>query len=322
MAMTVAILGLNQWGISAAMALAEKDNKIHLTGWSPKTDRKSSIDHKEVFDEITKDLASAVKNAKVILLMLDSEDLENVAEELGALITQEKAIFNFTYLHVYSADLLKAHLKNPFRYVSILPALNPARVLFSDFKPGEAHSDLFKEGIIYLVDPLQADSVMLDLAIDLSVLLGGKPLLTDPVEVDGLIAMNMLLPSLTASAVMTTVSSQSGWREGKLLAGSDLAGSTQCLQDPTDTADIGRTIFHQRGHMVRGINGLIGQLMEFRSFLETDNSDGFEGKMDLAAENRADWYQERSQPLPARVLTTTIPDEQQALKHFLKFLAV
>ena len=316
----IAILGLNQWGVSAAMALAEKDSHIHLAGWSPSGSQKISANHKKIFKEVAKDLPSAVKNAKIILLMLGPDELEQVAEELGRLVTQEKVVINFTFLHRHSADLLKPYLKDPSRYVSILPALNPARVLFSDFQKCEPYADLFKEGIIYLVDPLQADSMVLDLAIDLSVLLGGNPMLSDPLEVDGLIAMNLLLPDLTASALMAGLSSQPGWREGKLLAGSALAGSTQCLQDPTDAADVGRVIFHQRENMVRGINGLIDQLMKYRRFLEMNDGDGFSNKMRIAAENRADWYRERSLPLPARALTTTIPDEQLALKQILQFL--
>ena len=43
-----------------------------------------------------------------------------------------------------------------------------------------------------------------------------------------------------------------------------------------------------------------------------------EEKMRAAANLRAEWIAERSSPMPARVLATSVPEEKQALKRFLK----
>ena len=47
-------------------------------------------------------------------------------------------------------------------------------------------------------------------------------------------------------------------------------------------------------------------------------TDAIEEKMKAAANLRVEWIAERSSPLPARVLATSIPEEKQALKRFLK----
>ena len=86
-----------------------------------------------------------------------------------------------------------------------------------------------------------------------------------------------------------------------------------------DAEDLSQTIYHQREHLVRLTNDLINRLIEFRELMSDDDSDALEEKMRAAANLRAEWIIERSSPLPARLLTTSIPDEKQALKRFLKF---
>jgi len=66
------------------------------------------------------------------------------------------------------------------------------------------------------------------------------------------------------------------------------------------------------------LSDLINRLIEFRELLSDGDSDVIEEKMKVAANLRAEWIAERSSPLPARALATSIPDEKQALKRFLK----
>ena len=318
MAINIAVIGLRQFGVSAALALAEKDDCIQLIGWDPDVDTWPTAKQQNVFQKITSNMGSAFKDARLVILSLLPDDLQNNAEELGKLITQDMIVINITNLQDLSVKWIQDHQLDPMHYVSLLPTLNPALVLSDDYDLVKPHAHLFKGGLIYILDPLGGQKAALDLAIDVCVLLGGKPILADPIEMDGLICANLLLPQLGAAALMSAVNEQPSWREGQRIAGRALASSTSPLQDAVDSGDISQTIYHQREHLVRLANDLINRLIEFRELLSNGDSNVIEEKMKAAANLRTEWIAERSSPLPARVLATNIPDEKLALKRFLK----
>jgi len=319
MAINIAVIGLRQFGVSAALALAEKDDCIQLVGWDPDVDTWPAAKQQNVFQTITKNMGSAFKDARIVILSLLPDNLRNNAEELGKLITQDMIVINITNLQDLSAKWIQEHRLDPIHYVSLLPTLNPALVLSDDYDLVKPYTDLFKEGLIYILDPLGKQKAALDLAIDVCVLLGGKPILADPIEMDGLVCANLLLPQLGAAALMLAVNGQPSWREGQRIAGRALASSTSPLQDAVDAGDSSQTIYHQREHLVRLANDLINRLIEFRELISDGDSDALEKKMRAAANLRAEWIAERSSPLPARALATSVPEEKQALKRFLKF---
>lgn len=319
MPINISVIGLRQLGVSAALALAEKDGRIQLIGWDPDVDTRSTAERQKVFRTAAKNMRSALKDAQIVILALLPDDLKNNSEELGKLITQDMIVINITNLQNLSAKWIQEHQLDPMHYVSLLPTLNSALVLSNDFDLGKPNADLFKEGLIYIIDPLSAQKAVLDLAVDVCVLLGGKPILADPIEMDGLICANLLLPQLGAAALMSATAEQPSWREGQEIAGRALASSTSPLQDAVDAEDLSQTIYHQREHLVRLTNDLIKRLIEFRELMSDDDSDALEEKMRAAANLRAEWIAERSSPLTARVIITSIPDEKQALKRFLKF---
>jgi prephenate dehydrogenase len=318
MAINIAIIGLRQLGVSAALALAQNDDRIQFIGWDPDEDILTAAKRQKVFQAVKMDIRSALKDAHLVILSLLPDDLRDNIEELGKLITQDMITINITNLQNLSAKWIKEHRLDPIHYVSLLPAMNPALVLSNDFDLVKPHADLFKGGLIYILDPLSAQRAVLDVVVDVCVLLGGKPILADPIEMDGLICANLLLPQVGAVAVMSAAAEQPSWREGQRIAGRALASSTSPLQDAVDAGDLSQTICHQREHLVRLTNDLINRLIEFRDLISDDDSDALEEKMRAAANLRVEWIAERSSPLPARLLTTSIPDEKQALKRFLQ----
>jgi len=318
MAIKIAVIGLRQLGVSAAMTLTEKDDCIQFIGWDPDKDTWPMAERQKVLHEIRKNMRSALKDARIVILSILPDDLRNNAKELGKLITKEMFVINITNLHDLSAKWIREYSLDPMQYVSLLPTLNPALVLSNDFDLFTPHADLFKGGLIYILDALGVEKAALDLAINVSVLLGGKPILADPIEIDGLISANLFLPQLGAAAVMLAAAEQPSWRDGQLIAGLALASSTIPLQDAVDNGDSSQTIYHQRENMVRLTNDLIRGLIEFRELISDGDSNAFEEKMRAAVNLRTKWIAERSSPLPAHEYATSFPDEQQALKRFLK----
>lgn len=320
MATNITILGLRQFGVSTALALAEKDDRFLFNGWDPCVDTRSAAKKHKVFRVITNNIHSSLKDAHLVILSLLPNDLRECAEELGKLILEDMVVINITNLQDLSVKWIQEHLSNPGHYVSLLPTLNPALILSNDFDNVKPHAHLFKEGLIYILDPLDAKNTALDLAVDMSVLLGGKPILADPIEIDGLFSENMLLPQIGAAAVMLVAAEQPGWREGSKIAGRALANSTSPLKDAVDAGDVSQTAYFQREHLIRLMSDLINKLIEFRGILTDGDPEKLAQKMEAAVNMRSEWVTDRTKPLPARMLTTSIPDEKQALKRFMKFV--
>ncbi|MCD6577676.1 MAG: prephenate dehydrogenase/arogenate dehydrogenase family protein [Anaerolineaceae bacterium] len=322
MAINIAVIGLRQLGISAAMALSEKDDCIQLIGWDPDADTWPAAKQQGVFQSIKKSMRSALKDARMVILSLSPDDLLKNAEEFKKLNSQRMIVINITNLHDLSAKWMEKYLTDSTRYVSLLPTMNPALVLSNDFDLVRPHADLFKGGLIYIIDSLGVEKAALDLAIDVSVLLGGKPILADPVEIDGLISANLLLPQIGAAAVMLAAAEQPSWRDGQRIAGRALANSTNPLKDASVAGDISQTIYYQRDHLVRLTNDLIKKLIEFRELIGGSDSEMLEEKMRTVVNLRESWIAERSAPISAHEFTSSFPNQKQALKRFLNLNTV
>jgi hypothetical protein len=115
------------------------------------------------------------------------------------------------------------------------------------------------------------------------------------------------------------ISEQPGWKEGKNIAGHALNISTSFLQDNRKDGFDPLTIFYQRENIARQINEFIKHLIKIRESLSEEESKEFAAKMHAAEKSRKRWIVDRKKPLPARMLTSSIPDKEQALKRIHKF---
>jgi prephenate dehydrogenase len=315
MAIEIAVIGLRQKGLSAALALSDKDERIQLIGWDPDKGMATAAKTENVFKKIAANLETAIRNTQLIILSLPVVELEECKADFGKNISEDTVIVNITDLQEFSAIWLRDGFKQTVQYISIFPALNSEIVLADDYENGRPNKDLFRGGVIYILDPLNAGENALDLAVLLSVILGGKPILADPVEVDGMVCANEFLPQLCAAALMSVAADQPSWREGQLIAGNAMANATLPLEEINDE---GLSIYHQRSHIVRLADAYIESMMAFRNYLLSDNLVAFNEKMESARVKRQGWINERLRPLPASELFSSFPDENQALKQFLK----
>jgi len=73
MAINIAVIGLRQFGVSAA--LAEKDDCIQLVGWDPDVNTWPAAKQQNVFQTIIKNMGSAFIDARLVILSLLPDDL-------------------------------------------------------------------------------------------------------------------------------------------------------------------------------------------------------------------------------------------------------
>jgi prephenate dehydrogenase len=313
MTVHIAVIGLNREGISAAMALSAKHNQIQCSGWDPDPDKRAAAEEFKIFQPVCKDIKAAINGVSMILITLPPEDFQQSLQEIKSYGTSETVLVNLSLLHALPAKWIEEELGKTAHYFSMLPALSAA---YLQEPGGEPKADLFTGGVMYISTSARADAVLLDLAVDLAVLLGGLPVFADANEVDGLSAANLLLPELTGAALMAALSGQPSWREGMKMAGSALAGSTAPLVDGS-TGQTAQIALANSENTLRLLDSLSFSLRNIKQAIQAQDSAALGDLLAESREARQDWLLERRRPGAAKELADSLPSEKQALERFL-----
>lgn len=317
MAVRISMIGLDNVNISTAMILNAKHADIKCSGWDPDAERRIAADHHHAFHPLCKNLKEAVKEAAIVMLALAPHDLKNVLKDIKDLHAPGAVLVNLSSLHVPAAHLVEEVLGSSAHFVSMLPGLNPDIALTNGIGLGSAREDLFKGSPVYISAPPQAEAVVLDLAVDLAVLLGGQPVLADPYEVDGFSAAYLSLPELTAAVLMETVSGQPSWQEGGRMAGQAMAQATAPL-DGKLGAQWAQELLANRKNLVRLLDDLAGETQRLKKTLLAEDEETLASMLDKDIQERSDWLLWKDKPQQGRELASSIPTEKQALERILK----
>jgi hypothetical protein len=196
--------------------------------------------------------------------------------------------------------------RSPF--ISLFPAQGPAS-LDGGTQP---RADAFEKGLVFIADSAETPPVMLDLAVDFAVLLGGQPVFAGTEELDGLLAANLLLPRAAIAVLMETIAAQPSWREGQRLAGSELMAATALLEG-LDVSDV------ETGgaNLARLLEELARRLLALRGMLLDEDGANADAMLADAADARTDWLAERRRAAKPEGLASSLPTVQEALKRVL-----
>lgn len=144
------------------------------------------------------------------------------------------------------------------------------------------------EGTVYCLTPSpSAPPEAVEAVAKLVEAIGAVPYFLDPEEHDSLVAAVSHLPYVAASALMSSVASDPGWREMGVLAAGGFVAATRLLEngDPRMFADICLT---NRRHVARQIERLIEELGRIRDEIERED-EGLADRFARAQELRARW---------------------------------
>ncbi|MDK2979693.1 MAG: prephenate dehydrogenase [Chloroflexota bacterium] len=316
MSIQIAVIGLDRVGVSAAMALSQKDKEIHCKGWDPDREKCIAAAESKVFQSVSKSLKDAVKDAMLVLISLPPQAFQEALAEMKTAGGQPAVLVNLSARQGAPGEWIEAAFGSQAAYFSMLPALGPASLDESDAEREQPRADLFQGGRIYISASPRAEEAMLNLAVDLAVLLGGQPLFAEADEVDGLAAANLLLPELAASALMAAVSSQPSWRDGGHLAGSALAQAGAFLDDLT-AEHWAQVALADSANSLRVLDDLGGVLRRMRQALLENDAEALEEVLRSSQTARADWLEKRLKGVATGKQATNVPSEKDALQHFL-----
>jgi prephenate dehydrogenase len=293
MTIEVAIIGLGQIGASIGLALADKPDLIHRTGFDLDGAVAREAKKRGVMDVLARDLPSAVEDAGLVILSLPTDQIRETLEWIAPHLKESSVVMDTAPVKETIVAWARELLPAGRYYVGLTPVLNPAYLQAHESGIEGAHPDLFRGGMMVVVAPPDTPSEAVKLSADLARLLGAATLFADPLEVDSMMASTHIVPQLLAAALLNITVDQPGWREGARIAGraySEVTGPIVQLGEP---GALSSAAMLARENVIRITGSLIAALQSFRSDLEHQDVEALTERLERARAGRESWWKQR-----------------------------
>lgn len=289
----ITIVGLGQIGASIGMALGEHAGPLKRVGHDKKTEVERAAHNKGAVDEVRHNLPAAVREANVVLLCLPVSQVRGTLELIREDLKEGAVVMDTAPVKRAVAGWAQDLIPDGRYYIGLVPALNPELLHESAFGLDAARPDLFQKGMMVIDAPPGTPGDAVQLASDLTRLLGAAPLLADLAESDGLMATIHLLPQLAAAALLNATVDQPGWQETRKLGGRAFAAVTAGLAYQDDIDALRMAALQGRENTVRAMDVMIAALKGLRDDIENADEDGIAERLEQALEGRNRWFRER-----------------------------
>jgi prephenate dehydrogenase len=293
MSVHITIIGLGQVGASFGLALGARRDLVNRLGYDRELGIAKRAEKLGAVDKSAFNLPASVEEADLVLLSLP---VDQIRETVGIIAPElrEGAVVMDTSPAKESVSAWMAEFLPAERfYIGLTPAINPAYL--NEFTSGveAARADLFKDSLIAITSPLHAPAEALKLAADLVNLVGAKPLFSDALEVDGLLAATYTLPQLLAAALIGATTNQPGWQEGRKLAGRDYAQASGLVLYPNGPETLRDQALLNRENVARVIDNLIVNLEQMRLAIQDGDTASLGEQLAQACQARQEWLRQR-----------------------------
>ena len=308
MAIKITLIGLGKIGTSVGLALAKHTEKIYRVGHDRNPEHTNLAKRMNAIDKVEYNLHASVANSDIVFLALPLDQIRETLELIAPELRVGAVVMETAPIKQPVIQWVEEFLKPDRYYVGLTPVFNAKYLLDTEMGGAGAREDLFQNGMMGLISPPGTTSAAIQLATDLTTLLGARPLFLDLVEGDSLMAAVHVLPQLLAASLAAITVNQPGWMEGRKLAGALYAQSSGALI-PGDTPEaLKEAIQSGQVHITRLIDAVIEKLVEIRSTALGEENE-FVDLIKTAHESRGQWWFERGQgewvdQLPQAVMPT------------------
>ena len=293
MSIQITIIGLGQIGTSIGLALSEHKDEIIRVGHDLDIVTARQAENIGAVDRVAVNIPSAVESAKVVLLSVPSnqvyDTLEIIAPHLpeGCVVLDTAPIKQSAF--AWAQELLPAKRY----YVGLIPVINPDYL--DEVKRGQdaAHADLFDKGLVAIASPHSTHPDAIQLAGDLTRLIGANPLFVDPAEIDGLMAATHILPQFLAALMVNNTINKPGWKDGRKIAGRAYAQSTKLTAILDDAGSLCEAALSNPENTVRVLEDAVTGIRAYISDIENGDRKALQARLDSAQKGRQQWWQER-----------------------------
>ncbi|MHB8192317.1 MAG: prephenate dehydrogenase [Bellilinea sp.] len=313
MTVNLSVIGLNQIGVSIGLAIQAGSHPITRIGSDLDIGNERKALKMGAFDQVVHNLHEAVENADIVVLCLPVDDTRKTLEVIAQSLKPGAVVFDTSVLKSAAQNWAASIFSEDRHFISFYPNLNPAYLEERAHDLDNAHEDLFKKSIIMIgaSDKTHPDAVKL--AADFASLLGARPFFSDLAEAEGLTSLVHHLPQASAVALYHAIEGQSGWREGRKIAGTVFLEALSPLVHMDERKDFGQAMLLNSENTVRVIDAYIEELRRLREMIARQDAETLQKTIESAVDGRISWLHKRQTQDWEHVPTPQLPTSGQWL---------
>jgi prephenate dehydrogenase len=308
MSVQITIIGLGQVGSSIGLALAGQKN-IKRVGHDKDLGTARHAHKAGAVDEARVNLPASVSDANVVILSIPLSEIRETLEYIAQDLQDGTVVIDTAPAKAKVVSWFKELIPQGRYYVGLMPAPGAGYLHGIDLGFESARADLFKKGMFLVNAPQGTPGEAVKLATDLAALLGAQAMLSDEVEVDGLLAATHILPQLASAALLDSTVDQPGWAEARKVAGRPYASATAAMAYHDEAKSLGEAALGNRKNVLRVIDTYMASLEKLRDSIDKGDSESVVEFLEDAVNARDRWLSERTSA-DWQVIEQAKPDTQ------------
>ncbi len=292
MAAKIGIVGLGQIGASIGLALKARAGQHSVVGHDRNTPTARAAEVMGAVDSTTS-LAGAVRDAGIVFLCLPLSEMPETLKRIGPLLADQAVLFDTAPVKRPVMALVREYVPAGRYYLGLVPAISNSMLDTAKRGIDGADADLFRRTIMMISAPPGTPAEVEQIAVNVARLLGAKPMLTDPDELDGIMTVAHVMPQFAAAALVEALVSAPGWVEARKLAGIPFAGVTGGIAYYDEPASLEAAALASKPAIVHALDVLIASLKGMRDDIAEGNQANVGERLAHSLQAREKWLDER-----------------------------
>lgn len=276
--------GLTQTSLAVADGIKASDPESKLAGFDSSRNRRKRAEQTKLFERVVANPESTLKSAHLVLLHDALGTAEDVFPILGGQLQPGSLAIDFAFLKSEGIPLAATHFPEGTHYLA-------ASIVHAHLE-GPPSRAWFEGGLLAIVSPQGTTKEVIQVAEIMAQHLGLKAYFVEPSESDSADLTGNALPVLLNAALMSSLSSASGWRELQRLLNLDFAPAL--LNDDVDAARVAHALSISPELILPRIDAVMTMLQEMRQLIQSGESGALEERLDRAIQTFQDWEADRS----------------------------
>ncbi len=311
MSVHITIIGLGQMGGSIGLALADHTPQVVRLGHDREPEVARLAQKMGAVDRISYNLPAAVEQADVVVLAVPLNQVRDTLTHICADLKEGAVVIDTSpakrQVESWAMELLPAGRY----YLGLAATLRPACWQHIGGGLQAARADLFHEATFLLCLPPGAPSEVADLGVNFAHMLGARPLFSEALEADGILAAMSTLPHLLAVSLMNATVNQPGWQDARHLAGRSYGVIAMAAFDRDDADALCEAALLNHENVVRVLDRYLASLTDLRQRIEEQDRQGLSQRIHWAYEQAHRWLAEQRLPAP-QPTDDSLPSSPQA----------
>ena len=296
----VGIIGLGRIGASIALALRRHNRnpkakyRFALQGYDRRQGTKEELKEQDAADILnSRNPRRAARDADLLILAQPYHEIEASLREVAPIrCAKARWCWDLSLLQGPAAAWAERQLAQGVYHVGGRPMIAARQLFLGLDETRYADEALFDGASFYLMPATDCPAEAVDLATNFTRILGAVPTFIDAAEYDALISATELLPALLGVAAFHMLSSARGWNDTQRLTNPAFALLTHHLLDEHPDAMTASWLANQES-LTRHLDSLMQVLLQLRDMLRSEDRDGVEALLSLAAERYEAWINRR-----------------------------